>query len=134
LNGHYENAYTYINSPEGPSDLTFEKYISIIKKTIQRDKVFYEKKGFSFIRRNYKTDSFKIISHISLREKNSDERTEVYQVSYHFEDTLQHSEQSQLFSVVTWNIVSTFYVKNLKIKHITQDYKRAVKLKKAQYI
>ena len=134
LNGNYKNAYTYISLQEGPSNLTFEKYISIIKKTIEQDRVFYEKKGFHFIKRTYKTDSFKILSHLSLREKDSDERTEVYQVSYNFEDTLQHSGQEQLFSVVTWNIVSTFYVKDLKIKHITQDYKRAVRLKKAQYI
>jgi|GEM_PF-1920005 hypothetical protein len=134
MSGKYDIAYNYLNQKEGLDQLTFEKYVSIIKKTIELDKIYYQKKGFNFIRRSFQVNSFEIISHVSINNGNPDNKTEVYQVSYNFEDTLQNSGQRELFSVITWNIVSTFYVKDLKIKHITQDYKRAVRLQKGQYI
>ena len=120
MSGKYKVAFDYLNNnEEGFKKLTLQKYISIIEKTFELDKIYYEDKGYNFIRRNFKNQNFEIISYKSIED------TEIFQVSYRFEDTLQHINQKELFSIITWNIVSTFYIKNKKIKHIIQDHKKA---------
>ncbi|HUU50296.1 MAG TPA: hypothetical protein VMW81_05005 [Nitrospinota bacterium] len=128
LSGKYKIAFNYLSNEEGFDKLTFKKYISIIEETFKLDSLYYKGKGYHFIKRSFENESFKIISHKSI------DGTEVYQVSYNFEDTLQDINQKDLISVITWNITSTFFIDNLKIKHITQDKKRNVRLRKLQYI
>lgn len=128
LGGKYKIAFNYLSDEEGFDKLTFKKYISIIEKTFKLDGLYYQERGYHFIKRSFENESFKIISHKSI------DNTEVYQVSYNFEDTLQDINQKDLISVITWNITSTFFIKDLKIKHITQDEKRSVRLRKLQFV
>lgn len=129
LSGEYKTAFNYLNNnEEGFSKLTLKKYISIIEKTYELDKAYYEENGYNFIRRSLQNQSFEIISYKSIED------TEIFQVSYNFEDTLQNINQKELFSIITWNIVSTFYIKNKKIKHIIQDHKKATNHVRIQYI